>query len=214
MGTRVPQIHVVIVLEELNIPYDWRILDFTGVKSESYIKINPNGRLPAIQDPNAGITIWESGAIILYLIDEYDKDNKLSYKGAPEKYLTQQRVFFQVSGHGPYFGQAIWFARWHPEKIDSAIDRYVKEIDRVTGVLDLALTGRDWLVGDKCTCADLSFINWASAGKGLLVELGKADILEKYPNYARWIAAMGKRDVVKSVLERVDAGWAANNHPR
>ena len=114
-------------------------------------------------------------------------------------------------GQGPYFGQATWFARFHPEKIESATERYVKEIDRVTGVLDMALRDKDWLVGDKCTYADLSFVTWANVAEGLLAQLSRSAILDKYPNYKRWMAAMGARDVVKRVNERVAAGRAANN---
>jgi glutathione S-transferase len=117
---------------------------------------------------------------------------------------------FQVSGQGPYFGQATWFARFHPEKLPSAIDRYVNEIDRVTGVLNTALQGKDWLVGHKCTYADLSFITWANVAKGLLAQLGKLDILEKYPDYLRWMKEMEERPVVKEANEKIAAGRKAH----
>ena len=87
-----------IVLEELGLPYNTTYVDFANIKKEPYIKINPNGRVPSIQDPNTGITLWESGAIIQYLIEQYDKDGKISYSSTPEKYLTQQWLFFQASG--------------------------------------------------------------------------------------------------------------------
>jgi len=124
--------------------------------------------------------------------------------------LTKQWLIFQVSGQGPYFGQATWFARFHPEKLPSAIDRYINEIDRVTGVLDAALQDNDWLVGGKCTYADLSFITWASVAKGLLVQLGKLDILEKYPHYLRWMKAMEERPVVKQANESIAEGRKAH----
>ena len=72
-------------------------------------KLTPFNRVPAIEDPNTGIKLWESGAIIEYLIETYDKENKLSFKTAPEKFFTKQFLFFQVSGQGPYFGQLAWF---------------------------------------------------------------------------------------------------------
>ena len=155
---------------------------------------------------DADRSLSQSGAIILYLIEQYDKEGKISYSKAPQKFLTWQWLMFQVSGQGPYFGQATWFARFHLEKIQSATDRYVNEIDRVTGVLDVALEGKDWLVGEKCTYADLSFVTWAEVGKGLLAQLGKLEILNKYPNYQRWMAVMNEREVVKKVHERVVAG--------
>lgn len=93
---------VAIILEELGVPYH---NVFPKVKEEPFLSINPNGRVPAIEDPNTGITLWESGAIITYLIDNYDKDEKISYKSTPEKYLSDQWLAFQISGQGPYFGQ-------------------------------------------------------------------------------------------------------------
>ena len=109
----------------------------------------------AIEDPNAGITLWESAAIIQYLIEQYDKDHKLSYDTLKERHLCNQWLAFQISGQGPYFGQLSWFSFLHPEKLPSAIERYAKEMKRVLGVLDGALEGKQWLVGDKMTFADL-----------------------------------------------------------
>lgn len=89
---------VVIILKELNIPYETEYVDFAKIKQEPYTKINPNGRVPAITDPSTGITLWESGAIIEYLIDQYDKEDTLTYRKAPEKYYLQQYLHFQMSG--------------------------------------------------------------------------------------------------------------------
>lgn len=89
---------VAIILEELSIPYEWIVLEFADTKSELYTSINPNGRLPAIIDPNTGIQMWESGAIILYLIEQYDKENKLSFSTSPERYQCYQWLMFQMSG--------------------------------------------------------------------------------------------------------------------
>jgi glutathione S-transferase len=121
------------------------------LKKPPFEKINPNGRVPAIEDPNTGITLWESGAIIEYLIDTYDKSNSLTYTKAPEKYFVKQWLHFQMSGQGPYFGQAAWFEKFHPEKIASARDRYKDQIKRVFQVIDkhLKAAGTLYLVGDK-----------------------------------------------------------------
>jgi glutathione S-transferase len=122
------------------------------VKSEPYTTINPNGRVPAIVDPNPSsgpLTLWESGAIIEYLIETYDKDNKLTYTSFSEKYLLKQYLHFQMSGQGPYYGQAVWFRRFHPEDVPSAKERYDGQLVRVLGVLDKILEGREYLVGDK-----------------------------------------------------------------
>jgi len=190
---------VAIILEELGLPYDTEYVDMAKIKQEPYISINPNGRVPAIEDPNTGYTIWESGACIQYLIAEYDKDHKLSYATKPEKYHTDQWLFFQVSGQGPYFGQLAWFKRFHPEKLPSAIERYEKEVDRVVSVIDahLTKTGKPYLVGDRCTYADLSFITWA----GLVGYFG-VDIYEggKNEKYKEWLERITGREAVKKVF--------------
>ena len=121
----------------------------------------------------------ESCAIMQYLVDKYDPEHRISVSGTDEKYHQLQWLFFQASGqgcvrvisscmrnasaharlyHSPYFGQASWFLVYHPEKVPSAIERYSKEIVRVLGVLENVLSKQEWLVGGKCTIADISFI--------------------------------------------------------
>jgi glutathione S-transferase len=74
------------------------------MKQPAFEKISVNGRVPAIEDPNTGITLWESGAIIEYLQETYDKNNTFNYTSSPDKYYVKQLLHFQVSGQGPYFG--------------------------------------------------------------------------------------------------------------
>ena len=109
-------------------------------------------------DLNSMNTNRESNAILTYLVDKYDPEHKISASNDADKYHQLQYLFFQSSGQGPYFGQAAWFANWHPEKLPSAIERYKKEILRVFGVLESVLSKQEWLAGDKATIADLSFI--------------------------------------------------------
>ncbi|KAK9323845.1 glutathione S-transferase Ure2-like protein [Lipomyces orientalis] len=107
------------------------------VKKPDYLAINPNGRLPAIYDPNTDLTLWESGAIIEYLIERYDVTHNLSFaSGTAESYHAKQWLFFQTTGQGPYYGQAAWYKRFDPEQLPSAIERYTKEINRVAGVFE------------------------------------------------------------------------------
>ncbi|KAF2736016.1 glutathione S-transferase [Polyplosphaeria fusca] len=200
---------VATVLEALSLPYSIHFLELSEAKNEEYLKLNPNGRLPTIQDPNTGLTLWESGAIIQYLVDHYDKDGKISYTTFPEKCFTQQWLAFQISGQGPYFGQATWFARFHVETLPSATERYINEIMRVVGVLEIALTrnGAGWLVGEKCTYADLAFVTWAAVGEGLLKEMGKYDgFEEKFPTYVDWMRRLGERGEVRAIKERMQKG--------
>ncbi|KAI0135846.1 thioredoxin-like protein [Daldinia grandis] len=89
-----------IILKELNIPFKHNIIEWDNMKKEPFININPNGRVPAIEDPNTGVTLWESGAIIEYIIDNYDEEH-ISYGTSLEKYLIQQWIAFQISGRVP-----------------------------------------------------------------------------------------------------------------
>lgn len=120
------------------------------------------------------------------------------------------RSHFTV-GQGRYYDQATWFARFHPEKIQSATASYVTEMFRVTGILELGLkrNGSGWLVGEKCTYADLSFRTWASVGKGLLRELGKLDgLAEQYPLYTAWLERMDGLEGVKRISAAMAKGRA------
>ncbi|KAL1601167.1 Transcriptional regulator ure2 [Nothophoma quercina] len=157
---------VCMILEALELPYTLQYLEFSEVKNEEYLLLTPNGRLPAMVDLNTGLSLWESGAIIQYIIDQYDKEQWISYKTLCKKYQTQQWLAFQISGQGPYFGQATWFARFHPEKVPSAVQRYVDEIFRVTGVLELGLkrNGSGWLWAKAC-CANLKIEGLMAKGR-------------------------------------------------
>jgi glutathione S-transferase len=118
-------------------------------------------------------------------------------------YLTNTHT-----GQAPYTGQATWFARFHPEKLPSAITRYVDEILRVIKVLDLGLSrnATGWLVGDKCTYADLAFRTWAEVGEGLLRELGRDGEMEGFKWYREWLERIDELESVKKVQERMREG--------
>jgi glutathione S-transferase len=191
---------VAIVLSILKIPYENIFVDFKDVKLPAITNLNPNGRLPIIVDPNHDITLWESGAIINYLIDNYDVSHKLSYHMFPERFLTQQWLLFQASGQGPYYGQLGWFRR-QSEQQPAAIKRYADEVLRVTSVLESALKDRNWLVGEKCTFADLSFVPWQDM-VGLIMgdEVAATDLERDFPNVQAWMQRMKDILEVKIVL--------------
>lgn len=87
---------VAMVAEALDLPYEIEAISHEDIKKPEYLEINPNGRIPAIQDPNTGLTLWESGAIIEYLIEKYDTEHKISFaKGSHEHYLAKQWLYFQ-----------------------------------------------------------------------------------------------------------------------
>lgn len=154
----------VFLFEELGLNYEIKSFRFDDVKKEPFISVNPNGRVPAIEDPNNDLTLWESGAIAQYVVDEYDKEHRLTYTTTKEKNLCNQYLHFQMSGQGPYFGQCGIFQHLWPEKIPSVIERYANEIKRVLGVLEIVLSAKpadaQWLVGDKMTFADMAFVPW------------------------------------------------------
>ncbi|KAL2864225.1 glutathione S-transferase family protein [Aspergillus lucknowensis] len=195
---------VITILNELEIPYEIHSFKFDDVKKPPYIDINPNGRVPAIVDPNTDLTLWESGAIIQYLEDVYDKENKLTYTSLKEKHLLNQWLHFQMSGQGPYFGQASWFNILHHEKLPSAIERYEKEVHRILGVLNTALENRTWLVGDKCTFADLAFLPW-NTHVGIILRMPEGeDPLDPYPNVQAWQGRMQSRKSWKDAMRMRD----------
>ena len=203
---------VAILLGELGLPYEIVPVPFSDVKKPEYTAINPNGRLPAIHDPNTGITLWESGAIVEYLIELYDPEHRLSFvPGTPESYHAKQWLHFQTTGQGPYYGQLVWFKRAHSEQVPSAIERYSKEINRVSGVLEGHLAqqkqehggsaGSDgpWLVGNKLSYADLAFVPWQVIVGPLL----EKDVYneDNFPHVKEWMGKMTLREKVKSVLD-------------
>ncbi|KAL2074479.1 hypothetical protein VTL71DRAFT_8257 [Oculimacula yallundae] len=198
---------VSVLLTELGLPFETVTVQMGDVKKPEYTAVNPNGRLPTLIDPNTGIKIWESGAIIEYLIEKYDTDHKLSYpQGTEEYYHCKQFLHFQMSGQGPYFGQAWVFTHFWPEKLPAVIERYMNEIKRVHGVLESVLAGRDWLVGDKCTYADLAFVTWEELAVTLSEQnLGFYEIERDFPNVYAWQKRITEKPLLKKLLqERTD----------
>ncbi|PIL28384.1 hypothetical protein GSI_09535 [Ganoderma sinense ZZ0214-1] len=212
---------VMIVLEELGLDYHPVFLDFSKGehKAEAHTQHNPNGRIPTLIDhKNGDLTVWESDAILTYLADKYDPAHKLSFARAEDKIHQLQWLFFQASGQGPYFGQAGWFLFFASEKLPSAIERYQKEVIRVLGVLEKALSsvpssasapapasahgGVPYLVGGKASVADLSFILWNEIAVSRLVkDFEGFDFGRDFPATYKWHTALTGRPAVEKVLE-------------
>ncbi|KAI0202744.1 glutathione S-transferase [Astrocystis sublimbata] len=201
---------VAFVLEELGLPWKFESLPMPDLKKEPFTNLNPNGRVPTLVDPNKDMTIWESGAIVDYLIEEYDNEAKLHYSTLKEKNATRSWQYFQVSGQGPYFGQLGWFTNHHSEKIPSAIERYTDEVKRIIGVMDghLAKNGTDFLVGDKATYADLMFIPYfKSVGMGKLTLMAKDVDTTQWAHYTAWMKRLHERPAVAKVAKIYDDLW-------
>ncbi|CCM01922.1 uncharacterized protein FIBRA_03995 [Fibroporia radiculosa] len=191
---------VEFVLTELGLSYESIHLQFGEMKQPSYTKYNPNGRIPTLIDhKNNDFTVWESDAILVYLVEKYDTAHRISAVTPEDKIHQLQWLFFQSSGQGPYFGQLFYFDKFHPVKIPTAVDRYRKEILRVFGVLNGVLSKQEWLVGGKYTIADISFISWnAIVLDPAAVDLG-VNVETEFPALYNWNQKLVSLESVKKV---------------
>lgn len=149
-----------ILLEELGIDYNVHPVDLMGgeQKQPKFLALNPNGRIPVIVDRgNDDFTVFESGAIMLYLAEKTGRLLPVDIKCRSQ---VMQWLMFQMGGLGPMMGQANIFYRYFPEKIQPAIDRYQNEARRLLEVLDTRLQGRDFLC-DEYSIADIANWSWA-----------------------------------------------------
>jgi GST-like protein len=176
-----------ITLEELELPYELKTISFdeNEQKSDWYLKINPNGRIPALVDD--GFPIFESGAIMTYLAEKTGKLMPTDLKG---KTKVMQWLMFQMGGIGPMMGQANVFFRYFPEKIQPAIDRYQRETRRLLEVLDGHLANNEYLADDY-SIADIANWSWVHSYQWSGVNIEGLDHL------ARWIDLVGARPAVQ-----------------
>jgi len=188
-------IKVSMTLEELGLPYKVTKIDISKntQKEPWFLEINPNGRIPALTDTftdGKTIRLFESGSIMQYLAERYDTDYKISYpKGTREYYEVNNWLFFLNAGVGPMQGQANHFSRYAPEKIEYGVNRYQNETRRLYRVLDdhLKTSTSGYLVGDKCTIADIAHWGWISAAFWAGVEIND------FPNLKAWEDRMAAR---------------------
>ena len=158
-------VKVSIMLEEIGLPYEPHFIDIT--KNETwgpeFLSLNPNAKIPAIIDPDGPdgqpLALFESGAILIYLAE---KTGKLIPADASGRYETIQWLMWQMGGLGPMFGQLGFFHRFAGKAIEDKrpLERYVAESKRLLGVLDSRLEGRNWIMGDDYTIADISMLGW------------------------------------------------------
>ena len=172
-----------IMLEEIGLPYEAHLVDI--MKDETwgpeFLSLNPNGKIPAILDPDGPdgkpLALFESGAILIYLAE---KTGKLIPADAAGRYETIQWVMWQMGGLGPMFGQLGFFHKFAGKDYEDKRprDRYVAESKRLLGVLNQRLAGRQWVMGDQYTIADIAILPWVRNligfyGAGDLVEFGQ-----------------------------------------
>lgn len=184
---------VALLLEETHLPYEVIPVDTRkGQQHEAaFLKINPNGKLPAIVDTDGPegqeAAVFDSTAILLYLAK---KTSQFLGTEADEPQLLSWLLFI-ASGLGPYSGQAVHFQHAAPEKLPYAINRYRREAARHYQILDDRLADREFLVGDSYTIADMSAWGWI--GRAGVVFAGAEDPLAAYPNIKRWYSAIDSR---------------------
>jgi GST-like protein len=159
-------VKVSIALEEMGLAYEPHLVTLSDadVKSEAFLSLNPNNKIPAIIDPNGPdgpVGIWESGAILLYLAE---KSGKFGGSNATEKAHITQWLMFQMGGLGPMLGQLGYFTKFAGKEIEDPRPRarFVVEAKRLLAVVDQQLAGRDWIVGEY-SIADMAIAPWLNA---------------------------------------------------
>jgi GSH-dependent disulfide-bond oxidoreductase len=181
---------VSIALEELGLPYTVRPISLGALeqKEEWFLKINPNGRIPAIIDhANGDFVVFESGAILIYLAE---KTGKLLPSEPKARSRVLQWLMFQMGGVGPMMGQANVFFRYAPEKIPYAIDRYQRESRRLFEVMERQLTSSTYIAGEEYSIADIALHSWVAGHEWSGVSI------DKLPGLERWLNLVGARPAV------------------
>jgi len=189
---------VSVMLEECGLEYSVHpvnIREGDQFKPE-FVKICPNSKIPAIVDRDSGLSMFESGAILVYLAE---KTGKFLPAKQPGRGKVLEWLFWQMANIGPMFGQAGHFSNAAPEKIPYAINRYLTESARLIKVLDDHLGHTEYVAGDY-SIADIANYPWVSVGFDL-IKAAKADVVGEGANVARWIKAIGARAAVKKGME-------------
>ena len=198
-------VKVSIMLEEIGLPYEVHLVDFAknDQKTAEFLSLNPNGKIPAILDPEgpggAPLALFESGAILLYLAE---KTGKFIPSDAAGQWQAVQWVMFQMGGLGPMFGQLGFFNKFAGKEWEDKrpLQRYVEEAKRLLGVMDAALEGRDWFLGDFYSVADISMLGWVRNLIGFY-EAGDLVGFDTYRNVSAWLERGLARPAVQRGLE-------------
>jgi GST-like protein len=194
-----------IMLEETGLPYEPHLVSFQNDDqlSPAFLSLNPNNKIPAMIDPHGPdgkpLALFESGAILLYLAD---KSGKFVPAGKGERYETIQWLMFQMGGIGPMFGQLGFFHKFAGKDYEDKRprDRYVQESHRLLGVLEKRLAGRQWIMGDEYTIADIAIFPWVRNLIGFY-EAGELVRFHEFPQVSRVLEAFVARPAVARGLE-------------
>ena len=181
---------VSIMLEECELPYEVHPIDIgkDAQFAPDFLKISPNNKIPAIVDRDNGWSVFESGAILIYLAE---KTGRFLPADPRARMTTLEWLMWQMGGIGPFLGQAHHFLRFAPEKIPYAMKRYADEANRLYGVLDRRLADNAWVAGPDYTIADIAIWPWISRYEWQTIDLGR------YPQVRRWYDAIKARPAVQ-----------------
>ncbi|AYD01833.1 glutathione S-transferase N-terminal domain-containing protein [Neorhizobium sp. NCHU2750] len=198
-------VKVSIMLEETGLAYEPHFINIGADETwgPEFLSLNPNGKIPAILDPNGPenkpLALFESGAILIYLAE---KTGMFLPADPAARYETIQWVMFQMGGIGPMFGQLGFFHKFAGKDIEDKRprDRYVKESARLIRVLETRLQGRQWIMGDDYTIADISMLGWV---RNLVGFYGAGELIayEELQNVPAWLARGLSRHAVQRGLE-------------
>ncbi|AOE84949.1 glutathione S-transferase N-terminal domain-containing protein [Pseudomonas sp. TCU-HL1] len=193
-------VKVSIMLEETGLPYEPHLVSFerNDQMSPEFLSLNPNNKIPAIIDPNGPdgrpLPLFESGAILIYLAD---KTGQLIPQDAAGRYECIQWLMFQMGGIGPMFGQIGFFNKFAGKDYEDKrpLDRYVQESARLLTVLDQRLEGRDWIMGEQYSIADIAIFPWVRNLIGFY-EASELVQFERFANVKRVLDAFLTRPAV------------------
>ena len=182
---------VSIMLEEIEMPYEVHSINIA--KDEQFqphfLKVSPNNRIPAIVDRDNNYSLFESGAILLYLAEKSGKlintDNRDDY------YRTLEWLMWQMGGVGPMFGQVHHFVKYNKGKSEYSETRYSKEARRLYGVMDKKLSKSQYIAGNDYSIADISIWPWTARFDWQEIDLNE------FPNVTRWYKEISSRPAVQ-----------------
>ncbi len=183
---------VSIMLEELGVPYEVHAIDIDrgDQHAPEFLKLSPNNKIPAIVDRDTGLSLMESGAIMLYLADKHGR----FLPEGPEYWRCLEWLMWQMGGLGPILGQVHHFVKHNPGKAPYAEERFSREAHRLYRVLNARLEGRDFIAGEgrgDYTVADMACWPWISRFEWQRIDLGD------YPNLCDWYVRIAGRPAVQ-----------------
>jgi GSH-dependent disulfide-bond oxidoreductase len=200
-----------LALEEAGLAYRIRPVSLSGGEqfAPEFVALSPASKIPVIVDHapasgGAAVTVFESGAILLYLAE---RSGRLLPEDAVGRLEALQWLCWQVSALGPMAGQAGYFRVYAPQPVPAAIARYTRELERLYGVLERRLKGRRYLVGDACSVADIACYPW------IVPHVPHGQQLSAFPNLQRWFGDLGARPATMRVYAGVQDVYTHPGRP-